>query len=57
MDGRDNIADTVVTVGVSAVLSLAAAPSFTVIASVGMSLHTFIAERWDWEQGLYSVGG
>ena len=43
MDGRDNIADTVVTVGVSAVLSLAAAPSFTVIASVAMSLHTFIA--------------
>ena len=43
MDGRDNIAETVVTVGVSAVLSLAAAPSFTVIASVAMSLHTFIA--------------
>ena len=43
MDGRDNTADTVVTVGVSAVLSLAAAPSFTVIASVAMSLHTFIA--------------
>ena len=43
MDERDNTADTVVTVGVSAVLSLAAAPSFTVIASVGMSLHTFIA--------------
>ena len=43
MDGRDNIADTVVTVGVSAVLSLADAPSFTVIASVAMSLHTFIA--------------
>ena len=43
MDGRDNIADTVVTVGVSAVLSLAAAPSFTVIASVAMNLHTFIA--------------
>ena len=43
MDARDNTADTVVTVGVSAVLSLAAAPSFTVIASVGMSLHTFIA--------------
>ena len=43
MDERDNTADTVVTVGVSAVLSLADAPSFTVIASVGMSLHTFIA--------------
>ena len=43
MDGRDNIADTVVTVGVSAVLELADAPSFTVIASVAMSLHTFIA--------------
>ena len=43
MDERDNTADTVVTVGVSAVLSLAESPSFTVIASVGMSLHTFIA--------------
>ena len=43
MDARDNTADTVVTVGVSAVLSLAEVPSFTVIASVGMSLHTFIA--------------
>ena len=43
MDGRDNTADTVVTVEVSAALVLAAAPSFTVIASVGMSLHTFIA--------------
>ena len=42
-DGRDNTAETVVTVGVSAVLALAAAPSFTVIASVAMSLHTFIA--------------
>ena len=43
MDGRDNTADTVVTVEVSAALVLAAAPSFTVIASVGMNLHTFIA--------------
>ena len=43
MDGRDNTAQAVATVGVSAVLALAAAPSFTVIASVGMSLHTFIA--------------
>ena len=43
MDERDNTADTVVTVEVSAALVLAAAPSFTVIASVGMSLHTFIA--------------
>ena len=43
MDERDNTADTVVTVGMSAVLSLAESPSFTVIASVGMSLHTFIA--------------
>ena len=43
MDGRDNTADTVVTVEVSAALMLAAAPSFTVIASVGMDLHTFIA--------------
>ena len=43
MDGRDNTADTVVTVEVSAALVLAESPSFTVIASVGMSLHTFIA--------------
>ena len=43
MDERDNTAETVLTVGVSAVLSLAEAPSFTVIASVGMSLHMFIA--------------
>ena len=43
MDGRDNIAEAVATVGVSAALELAAAPSFTVIASVAMSLHTFIA--------------
>ena len=43
MDGRDNTADTVVTVEVSAALVLAAAPSFTVIASVGMNLHTFVA--------------
>ena len=43
MDGRDNTADTVVTVEVSAALVLAESPSFTVIASVAMSLHTFIA--------------
>ena len=43
MDGRDNTAQALATVGVSAVLALAEAPSFTVIASVGMSLHTFIA--------------
>ena len=43
MDARNNTAETVATVEVSAVLSLAAAPSFTVIASVAMSLHTFAA--------------
>ena len=43
IDGRDNTAEVLATVGVSAVLVLAAAPSFTVIASVAMSLHTFIA--------------
>ena len=43
MDERSNIAQVVATVGVSAALTLAAAPSFTVIASVAMSLHTFIA--------------
>ena len=43
MDVRHNTAEVLVTVGVSAVLSLADAPSFTVIASVAMSLHTFIA--------------
>ena len=42
-DKRSNIAELVATVEVSAVLALAAAPSFTVIASVAMSLHTFIA--------------
>ena len=42
-DERSNIAEVVATVDVSAVLALAAAPSFTVIASVAMSLHTFIA--------------
>ena len=42
-DERSNIAEVVATVEVSAVLALAAAPSFTVIASVAMSLHTFIA--------------
>ena len=43
MDARDNTAQAVATVEVSAALALAEAPSFTVIASVGMSLHTFIA--------------
>ena len=43
MDARNNTVETVATVEVSAVLSLAAAPSFTVIASVAMSLHTFAA--------------
>ena len=43
MDERSNTAQVVATVGVSAALTLAAAPSFTVIASVAMSLHTFIA--------------
>ena len=43
MDGRDNTAQAVATVGVSAVLALAEAPLFTVIASVAMNLHTFIA--------------
>ena len=42
-DERNNTAETVATVEVSAVLALAEAPSFTVIASVAMSLHTFIA--------------
>ena len=42
-DERNNIAETVATVEVSAALALAAAPSFTVIASVAMSLHTFTA--------------
>ena len=42
-DERNNTAKTVATVGVSAVLSLADAPRFTVIASVAMSLHTFAA--------------
>ena len=43
MDAHNNAAETAVTVGVSAVLSLSDAPSFTVIASMAMSLHTFIA--------------
>ena len=43
MDDDDNIAKALATVEVSAVLSLSDAPSFTVIASVGMNLHTFIA--------------
>ena len=43
MDTRANTAETVVTVGVSAILSLSEVPSFTVIASVATSLHRFIA--------------
>ena len=43
MDARNNTVETVATVEVSAVLSLTAAPPFTVIASVAMSLHTFAA--------------
>ena len=42
-DERGNDDETVATVDVSAVLSLADAPPFTVIASLGMSLHTFVA--------------
>ena len=42
-DAHNNTVQAVVAVGVSAVLALADAPSFTVIASVAMSLHTFIA--------------
>ena len=43
MDGRDNTAEAVATVGVSAALELAEVSSFTVIASAAMSLHMFIA--------------
>ena len=43
IDGRNVKVDALVTVEVLAALTLAAAPSFTVIASVAMSLHTFIA--------------
>ena len=43
MDARDNTVQAVATVEVSAALALAEVPSFTVIASVAMSLHTFIA--------------
>ena len=42
-DERNNDDETVATVAVSAVLTLAAVPSFTVIASLGMNLHTFVA--------------
>ena len=42
-DGQNNTAQAVATVVVSAALVLADAPSFTVIASVAMSLHTFAA--------------
>ena len=43
MDDDDNIAETVATVEVSAALTLAEVSSFTVIASMAMSLRTFIA--------------
>ena len=43
IDGRNVTVDALATVRVSAALMLLDAPSFTVIASVGMSLHTFIA--------------
>ena len=43
IDAGDRKVNAVATVGVLAALTLAAAPSFTVIASVAMSLHTFIA--------------
>ena len=43
MDARNNTVETVAMVGVSAALVLADAPPFTVIASVAMSLHTFIS--------------
>ena len=42
MDARDNIAQATVMVEVSAALELAAVSSFTVIASMAMSLRTFI---------------
>ena len=42
-DERDNTAEALALVEVSAALSLAGAPSFTVIAGVAMSLHTFSA--------------
>ena len=43
MDARKHTVEAVATVAVSAVLTLADAPPFTVIASLGMSLHTFVA--------------
>ena len=43
IDGRNVKVDALATVRVLAALTLAAAPSFTVIAGVAMSLHTFIA--------------
>ena len=43
IDGRNVKVDALATVRVLAALTLAAAPSFTVIASAAMSLHTFIA--------------
>ena len=42
-DARKNTVQALATVEVSAVLVLSDAPSFTVIASMAMSLHTFIA--------------
>ena len=43
MDEHDNTAEALAVVEVSAALSLSDAPSFTVIASVALSLHTFSA--------------
>ena len=43
MDERKHTVEAVATVAVSAVLVLPDAPPFTVIASMGMSLHTFVA--------------
>ena len=43
IDEGDRKVNAVATVGVLAALTLAATPSFTVIASAAMSLHTFIA--------------
>ena len=43
MDERKHTVEAVATVAVSAVLTLADAPPFTVIASLGVSLHTFVA--------------
>ena len=44
VDARNNTAQAVATVAVSAALELAAVSPFTVIASVAMSLHTFVSD-------------